>query len=203
MFASVHSGLKKASRFAVWCGGGALMLCAIMVTIDVIMRKLFAITLSGADEITGYVFAASMAWAFSYCLLFRANVRIDALYNHLSPMLRAWLDLLGVILLLVFVGLITVKAVTVFTDSLEFNSTAMTTLATPLWIPQLFWLGGLLFFLVTLIFLTLYTIVSLWRRDLKTVTRISGVRTMEEEIEEETHGTGITIPHHPHSDEDV
>ncbi len=202
MFASIHSGFKKVSRFAVWCGGGALLLSAIMVTIDVIMRKLFSITMSGADEITGYVFAASMAWAFSYCLLFRANVRIDALYNFLNPTARAWLDLLGVVLLLIFIGLISVKAVTVFTDSLEYNSTAMTTLATPLWIPQFFWLSGMLFFFLTLIFITLYTSVALFRRDLKTVTRIAGVRTVEEEIEEETHGTGARIAHHPHSTED-
>lgn len=179
------------------------MLSAIMVTVDVIMRKLFAITLSGSDEITGYVFAAAIAWAYAYCLLHRANVRIDALYNHLGPLTRAWLDLLGLILLLSFVGLLTVKAFTVFTDSFEFNSTAMTTLATPLWIPQLFWLGGLLFFLLTLIFVTLYTIVAMLRRDLVTVARIAGVLTVEEELEEEVHGTGIVTDQRPHSDRDT
>ena len=200
MLERIHSVLKKASRVAAWCGGGALMLAAIMVTIDVISRKLFAVTMSGSDEITGYVFAAAIAWSFSYCLLHRANVRIDALYNHLGSKTRAWLDLLGLVLLLIFVSILAIKGVTVFTDSLEFNSTAMTTLATPLWIPQLFWISGVVFFFLTLSFLTLYTLVCILRGDLKTVSRIAGVRSHEEEILEETHGTGVVVAGHQDSD---
>ncbi len=202
MFNKIHIGLTKASRVAVWCGGGALLLAAIMVTGDVIMRKLFGITLSGADEITGYIFAAAITWAYPYCLLHRSNVRIDALYNYLQPAKRAWLDLLGLILLLIFIALLTIKSVTVFTDSLEFNSTAMTTLATPLWIPQLFWLSGLIFFLFTLVFITCYTLVALLHRDLQTVARIAGVMSVEEELEEEVQGTNIVTKHMPHSQQE-
>jgi len=115
---------------------------------------------------------------------------------------RAWLDLLGLILLLIFIALLTIKSVTVFTDSLEFNSTAMTTLATPLWIPQLFWLSGLIFFLFTLVFITCYTLVALLHRDLQTVARIAGVMSVEEELEEEVQGTNIVTKHMPHSQQE-
>ena len=42
MLAKIHGFLEKISTVAVWCGGGALLICAVMVTLDVISRKAFA-----------------------------------------------------------------------------------------------------------------------------------------------------------------
>ena len=92
MLAVIHAKLLSVSRFAVWIGGAALMLSAIMVTLDVISRKIFGFTISGSDEISGYVFAAGTTWAYSYCLLHRSNIRIDAVYNLLPPVVRNVLD---------------------------------------------------------------------------------------------------------------
>ena len=50
MFASIHTKFLNVSRVAVWVGGAALMLSAIMVTLDVISRKIFGYTISGSDE---------------------------------------------------------------------------------------------------------------------------------------------------------
>ena len=187
MFESLHHRFLQVSRVAVWIGGAALMLSAIMVTLDVISRKLIGFTISGSDEITGYVFAASTTWAYSYVLLTRSNIRIDALYNLLSIKPRALLDILGLVLLLYYVFLLTRNALEMFLENVEYNSSAQTTLATPLWIPQSFWLSGLTFFLITLAFLTIYAFWALFRRDWQTINRIAGVKTVEEEISEETH----------------
>ena len=187
MFDKIHNKLMDVSRVAVWCGGLALMLSAIMVTLDVISRKFFGYTISGSDEITGYIFAASTTWAYGYCLLTRSNIRIDALYNLLSVKPRALLDLLGLILLLYYIYLLTANAMGMFLENVKYNSTAQTTLATPLWIPQIFWISGLCFFLLCLAFLTVYGLTSLVRGDWKTIDRIAGVKTVEEEIIEETH----------------
>ncbi len=187
MFPAIHAKFLAVSRVAVWCGGLALMLSAIMVTLDVFARKLFGITISGSDEISGYIFAASTTWAYSYCLFTRANIRIDALYNLLGVKSKALLDLLGLILLLYYIYLLTVNALGMFLENVEYNSTAQTTLATPLWIPQIFWLSGLAFFLLSLAFLTLYGLVALVRRDWPTIGRIAGVKSVQEEISDEVH----------------
>lgn len=187
-FARVHTLLEKLSRIAVWIGGSALLLSAIMVTIDVLCRKLFSITMSGSDEITGYVFAASTTWAYSYCLLHRSNVRIDAFYNLLPTPLRAVLDLVGLFLLLYFMALLTDKAIDVFVTSWQRDSVAITTLATPLWIPQLVWVAGLVLFVFTLCFVLLYVVLSLLRRDVATVQRVAGAMHVQEEIAEEIAG---------------
>lgn len=187
MFEKVHAGLFAVSRGAVWVGGAGLLLSAIMVTLDVLARKVFGITISGSDEISGYVFAASTTWAYSYCLFSRSNIRIDALYNVLNLPTRAILDILGVLLLLYYVWLLTNNAWGMFAENWEYSSTAQTTLATPLWIPQVFWISGLAFFLLSLAFVALYCLTAAIRRDWQTVNRVAGVKAVEEEIVEETH----------------
>ena len=187
MFAVIHAKFLRVSRVAVWVGGGALMLSAIMVTLDVISRKVIGFTISGSDEISGYVFAASTTWAYSYCLLTRSNIRIDAFYNMLNARPKAILDMIGLLLLLYYIYLLTANAFGMFLDNVTYLSSAPTTLATPLWIPQVFWLSGLCFFLLSLIFLAIYGFAAMVKGDWATIGRIAGVKSVAEEITEETH----------------
>ena len=187
-FVRIHAWLEKISRAAVWVGGAALLLCAFMVSIDVIMRKLFSITMSGSDEISGYVFAAATAWAYSYCLLHRSHIRIDALYGVLPVWLRSVLDALGLALLLFYMAYLTNKAIDVFVTSWERDSVSITTLSVPQWIPQLLWVSGLSWFVITLTFLLVYVLVSLVLGDLRTVQDVAGALSAEKKIDEETHG---------------
>ena len=188
MFERIHARLERIARIAVWIGGAALLAAAVMVTIDVFMRKLFSLTMSGSDEISGYVFAAGTTWAYSYCLLHRSNIRIDAVYNLLPRRLRGALDILGVVLLLVYNAVLTRHAWEAFVTSWERDSVSITTLATPLWIPQLFWVTGLAAFEVTLVFVAVYAAVRYRQRDAAAVNRIAGVPTIAEEVEAETRG---------------
>ena len=188
MFERILSKLERISRFGVWMGGGALMIAAFIVTIDVLFRKFVGWTMSGSDEITSYVFAASTTWAYSFVLLHRANVRIDAAYNLVKPKVRAVLDVLGVMLLLLYMGTLTERAIVVVQDSIAYGSVSNTTLLTPLWIPQLAWASGLVFFMITLIVVATYSIVMLLRGDFAGVNRVAGVMTVTEEIDTEIHG---------------
>ena len=184
----LHAWLERISRVAVWVGGAALLLCAFMVSGDVIMRKLFSMTMSGSDEITGYAFAAATAWAYSYCLLHRSHIRIDALYGVLPIWLRSLLDALGLALLLFYMAYLTNKAVDVFLTSWEHDSVSITTLSVPQWIPQLLWLSGLCWFVITLTFLLVYVLVSLVLGDVTTVQNIAGAMSAKKIIDEETQG---------------
>lgn len=188
MFTPILNATEKVARVAVWAGGAMMIFAACMVTVDVFLRKFFATTLGGADEISGYLFAISTAWAFSYALLHRVNVRIDALYLHFPAWLRAVLDLFGTTLLAGFVGLLTYRAWFLFLDTWENWSRSITPLQTPLVYPQAFWLAGLGLFSLTLFLVILATAWALLRGDLAEVQRIAGVRTLDEEVEEETHG---------------
>ena len=190
----LHALLGRISRYAVWVGGAALLGAAVLVTLEIFLRGAFNVSIGGADEISGYIFAASTTWAYSFCLLHRANVRIDAFYNFLPRPVRAVLDVVGTVLLLGYMGILTESALNVFLESWANNSTAITTLQTPLWIPQLFWLAGLMLFMVTLIVVALYSLLTLLRGDIAGVQRIAGVRSIDEEVAEETHGMGPKAP---------
>ena len=193
MLAAIHAWLERVSKVAVWIGGAALLLAAIMVTVDVLCRKFLNVTMSGSDEISGYVFAASTTWAYSYCLLHRSNVRIDALYNALPRPVTAILDVIGLSLLLYYMSHMTYYAVLAFVDSWQSNSVSITTLQTPQWIPQLFWASGLVMFLLTLIFVTFYALVALAQRNFDLIAKIAGVPSIADAIEEETHGVDVVL----------
>lgn len=188
---NIHRLLKTVANWAVWIAGSALLFCAFMVTIDVLFRKFFSITMSGSDEVSGYVFAAGTTWAYSYCLLNRSNVRIDVLYNFLPIRIRAILDVVGIALLLVYMGYLTRKSFDVFWTSWTGNSISNTTLLTPLWIPQLAWFLGLALFVFTLVFMLVYTSVALLRGEPHLVQRVAGAMSTQEEIVQETHGLDV------------
>tara|TARA_B100000989_G_scaffold297704_1_gene284386 strand:- start:943 stop:1554 length:612 start_codon:yes stop_codon:yes gene_type:complete len=193
MLESIHSRLERISQLAVWVGGAALLAAAVMVTVDVFARKIFNVTMSGSDEYSGYVFSATTTWAYSYCLLHRSNVRIDALYNYLPRKVTAILDVVGLLLLFYYMSIMTYYAMISFLDSWVSNSVSITTLGTPQWIPQLFWVAGLILFFVTLIFVVLYSIVALLQRNWDLVARVAGVPSIAETMQEETHGIDVAL----------
>ena len=193
MLESIHSRLERISQLAVWVGGAALLAAALMVTVDVLSRKIFNITMSGSDEYSGYVFSATTTWAYSYCLLHRSNVRIAALYNYLPRKVTAILDVVGLLLLFYFMSIMTYYAMVSFVDSWVNNSVSITTLGTPQWIPQLFWVAGLILFFVTLIFVVVYSIIALLQRNWDLVARVAGVPSIAETMQEETHGIDVAL----------
>ena len=193
MLANIHARLEYISRLAVWVGGSALMAAAFMVTVDVLSRKFLGVTMSGSDEYSGYVFSATTTWAYSFCLLHRSNVRIDALYSFLPRPVSAVLDVVGCVLLFYYMSYMTYYAGLSFFDSYVNNSVSITTLATPQWIPQLFWFAGLALFLITLVFVTLYATIALLQRNWELVGKIAGVPSIADVIEEETHGQDVVL----------
>ena len=193
MLESIHSRLERISQLAVWVGGAALLAAAVMVTVDVFARKIFNVTMSGSDEYSGYIFSATTTWAYSYCLLHRSNVRIDALYNYLPRKVTAVLDVVGLLLLFYYMSIMTYYAMISFLDSWVSNSVSITTLGTPQWIPQLFWVAGLILFFITLIFVVLYSIAALLQRNWDLVARVAGVPSIAETMQEETHGIDVAL----------
>ena len=193
MFAKIHAILERISRFAVWAGGAALLISAIIVCGDVLSRRFLGWTMSGSDEISGYVFAASTTWAYSYCLLHRSNVRIDALYNTLPRPLTGILDVIGLSMLLYYMSVMTWYAWAATHESFIKNSVSITTWGTPQWIPQTFWFIGLALFFVTLVFVTLYSLVALAQRNWDLLNKIAGVPSIADTIEEETHGVDVVL----------
>ena len=199
IFERLYAAMGSVSLWAVWAGGFALLLCAFLIAIEVVGRKvggteilgLFTMPqfrIPGSDEYSGYVFAGATVWAYSYCLIHRSHIRIDALYNVLSTRLRAILDVVGLCLLGFYIAYLTFRAWGVFLESWDRNSVSVTPQLTPLWIPQVFWVTGLTFFTIVTLLLILYTAIALFTGRIATVQTVAGTMSVQEEMAEETRG---------------
>ncbi|MEQ9643400.1 MAG: TRAP transporter small permease [Alphaproteobacteria bacterium] len=175
-----------------------LIFAAFMVTFDVLSRKFIGWSMAGADEITGYIFAISTAWAYGFTLLGRSNVRIDALYERFPMPLRALLDIVALCALLIFMSFVTYWAWRVFHGSMgapfgdtDVWSLSITPLSTPLAVPQGLWFFGLVLFEITAFVLLLRLLASLFRGDWTAIQLRAGTRTATEEIEAELTSHGL------------
>ena len=91
------------ARVFAWIGGAMIMVAALIVSTEVICRKLLALPFSGSDEVGAYLFAVGTSWSMAFVLVTRGHVRIDALYGGFSPFVRAVLDLVALVGLAVLV----------------------------------------------------------------------------------------------------
>lgn len=172
------------SRGAVWVGGALTLASVLLITYEVIARRLFSVSMGGADELSGYVFAISITWAFAFTVLERANVRIDVLYQYLPVRATAFLDWLSLVALGIFAVYLSYYSTLVALTSWEQNSAANTPLATPLWIPQFLWAAGLMWFVVVLALMLVRSSAALVTGDLELVKTLAGMKTATEEADE-------------------
>ena len=172
------------SQVAVWFSGALLFLAAIMIAVEVVLRKAFAISIGGADELSSYALAISCTWGFSFALFRKSHIRIDVLYTHLPRGGRFALDIVAHLLLGIYILVLSYFAFFVVKTSVVKLSTANTPLATPLWIPQSLWFTGILWFGLTIFLILAGTIFNLLKKDRNAAAKLSGITSLEEEIQE-------------------
>jgi TRAP-type C4-dicarboxylate transport system permease small subunit len=119
---------------------------ATVVTVETAARKLFNISLQGADELGGYALAVGSTIAFSLALMGRNHIRVDVFHEKFSRRAQAWLNWVSIVSLAVFAIFIAYVAFKVLGDTMQYRSTAQTPWATPLIWPQGVWYAGLVVF---------------------------------------------------------
>jgi len=172
----------------VQVGGWSLLAAAFLVTYDVITRKLLNISIAGADEISGYVFAVSTACAYSYALLTRSNIRIDFIYNKFPVKVQRLLDVLSMGITAGFFAVICYFAFNLVSDAIVYQSRSITPLQTPLAIPQTLWFSALCFALLTACVLFALSMLALLKGDTDKVNALVGIPSLDEEIRTELQG---------------
>lgn len=183
------NGLLRATRriaqIGSWFGGVLILASALIVTTDVLLRKFLNVTLGGADLIAGFCLAMASAWGFAFAFLNRGHIRIDTFYVRMPARLQLAADVLGVLLMIAFFGLVTWYAIGVTEHSIRLGSRTMSTLQLPVAIPQIIWVAGLVFFLFAMV-LTLVTALVLARRQAwPEVRKLIGSRSLDDEIADE------------------
>ena len=98
-------GVRRFTLWGLWFGGALILLAAVLIGIDVLMRKFLARSIGGADELAGYALAIGTAWGLGAALIDRAHIRIDSLYGLFPRKLRLLLDFAALVLFISFFAL--------------------------------------------------------------------------------------------------
>lgn len=180
----IEKALERISLVMARIGGGLLVATALLVSIEVILRKTGIVTLSLGTELSSYALAIGATWAFAYVVFERAHVRIDIVTQRLPLRPRSILNVLA-IGSLAGVGLLLAWGATqTFLTSVRLGAAANSTLATPLAIPQGLWAFGLAWFTLIAAYRTATAAFALVRGDFGAVERIAAPATMQSEADE-------------------
>jgi TRAP-type mannitol/chloroaromatic compound transport system permease small subunit len=124
-----------------YLAGGMYVVLAFFITYDVLARKwgtaLGLPTTQVTDEISGYMLALAATWGLAYALRSGSHVRVDVIFPYLAPRLRAVADVLAMMLMALFAGIVSWKIWTLVADSWQSGLRSSTYLLTPLYVPQL------------------------------------------------------------------
>ena len=133
---------RRAMSLAGWC----YLVMTVLICFDIGARRLLGFSTEATTELSGYLMAIGMSWGLAGTLLERGHVRIDVLLQKLPLGWRVVFHLLSMTALLVSVGFFIWGATSLALDSYTFGSTDLTTLRTPLVLPQGLWAAGFVLF---------------------------------------------------------
>ncbi len=179
------AGVRRFAQWGLWFGGALVLLAAVLIGIDVLMRKFLDRSIGGADELAGYSLAIGTTWGLGAALLDRAHIRIDSLYVLFPQKLRLVLDTLAIILFVGFFALTLWHGLGVVSQSWSSASRSQSALETPTVIPQLLWIAGLAAFVVVSVVLLVQALRLGAAGDLHGMAKLISTRSAEEEVEDE------------------
>ena len=179
------TGVRRFAQWGLWFGGALVLLAAVLIGIDVLMRKFLTLSIGGADELAGYSLAIGTTWGLGAALLDRAHIRIDSLYVLFPQKLRLALDLVALVLFTGFFTLTLWHGFGVVAQSWTSDSRSQSALETPTVIPQLIWILGLVTFVGIAVFLLVQALRLGIAGDLNGMARLISTRSAEEEVEDE------------------
>lgn len=91
-------------RINQWVGNGVAWVTlglVLVVFVDVVMRYLFKTSFVFVQELEWHLFAFIFLIGAGYTLLHDGHVRVDIIYQRLTPKAKGWVNLIGVLLFLV------------------------------------------------------------------------------------------------------
>ena len=171
-FSAVLRAGRATSRTFAWIGGGAILLSAFPVCIDVATRALFNSAWLYSYEMSSYLFAVAVAFSYAHAVFTGAHVRIEFLRGRL-PEKGYWvLDVLAHFGLASVAVVLARSAWSTFAESLALGARSVSTLGFPMMIPQGLWALGLSWFALVTVLMLAALLLNALRGRLVTVERI-------------------------------
>lgn len=129
---------EASARFAAVLGAGSLLLLSFAITINILMRWLFAAPIHAVEDVSYLIIATAIAAAAPLCFLRKGNISVDVLGRSLRLIWRATyrlLDTFSSLATLIVVGLMTWQLALFAAE----NTSAGATTAVAGWITGPWW----------------------------------------------------------------
>lgn len=157
---------ERLMRFLGLGAGYALLIQAVVTTIEIVSRKLFNHSFQGVDELGGYALAISGSIGFGYAAVTCAHTRIDLVLAKLPLIARSILHLIATIIIMFVASGMFWYGLRSLLQSIKYGAISTTPLQIPLWIPQIIWVVGLALFAVVTLVTVLRVLYMLIQGDL-------------------------------------
>ena len=180
----MYAALQWVGRRAMFVAGLCYLLITLLICFDIAARHLLGFSSEATIELTGYMMAVGMTWGLAGTLFERGHVRIDVLVQKMPLRVRVWLHLASLVALIVSTGFYTWGAVSLARDSFSFDATDLSTLRTPLVIPQGLWAAGFALLLLAALALALRAVRQLALGQYDEMDRALMARTYVDEATE-------------------
>lgn len=167
--------------------GAAVLILALLIVFDITARSLFHFSLQGTDELGGYTLALTGSLGLAYTLIRRGHPRIDIGFRFFPARMRQVLHVAALATLTGLALFMSQHAIGELRGTLAFGSVTNTPLQTPLWVPQIFWVAGTLFFALTGLVMTIHAVLLGAGGRGAEVESLYGPLTVEEELEDYRH----------------
>ena len=172
---------EKVAATLALAAGVAIAVLAVLITIDIVGRDFFGISVQGTDEIGGYVLAFVGSLGMALTLLRRGHPRIDLFFRFFPRGLCDVLNVFAQVTVAAFAIFMTWHAWGELQSTLRFGAITNTPLQTPLWVPQSVWVAGMAFFALTASLSTAHAILLLLT-DREAIAGFYGSPTVDEEV---------------------
>lgn len=172
------------SERAIALAGWFYLAIALLICFDIAARRLLGFSSEATVEISGYLLASGMTWGLAGTLLDRGHVRIDVLVQKFPVAVRAWLHLASLAALVVTSAFLAWGGCALAYDSWQLHATDLTTLRTPLALPQGLWAAGLALLMVSTLVLFVTALRQLGSGRVEEMDRMLMARTYKDEAAE-------------------
>jgi TRAP-type C4-dicarboxylate transport system permease small subunit len=126
----------RITRIMAIVAGGLFLLCAIYIVMDILSRATLGTAPLGGREVSTYVLATGVAWSVACTFRRRGHIRIDVVFFLLPSKLQTILDIVATAIMALFAFALSYYSWELSLTSFWQGAKSITSLQTPLFIPQ-------------------------------------------------------------------
>lgn len=176
---------QRISRVLAWVAGAIILFgCAGLITIDVVTRYFFKRGMVESFEISGYALAACIGLGMAFTVTSKSNIRVDILLDSLPDPIRIACDTLASLALALIAVALAWHSFGTLQQSWAMGAKSVSTLQTPMILPQGVWWVGLFWFAAMAVLIPFQALARLMRRDKAGFNHLIGSLRVVEEIEQ-------------------